>query len=58
MVKQISLDAWQIQHLADLLEKGSKIVEKTNRPIVLTDKHLKKKRNLMKRLFVRLPKDM
>ena len=35
MVKQISLDAWQIQHLSDLLEKGSKIVEKTNRPIVL-----------------------
>ena len=29
MVKQISLDAWQIQHLTDLLEKGSKIVAKT-----------------------------
>ena len=35
MVKQISLDAWQIQHLTDLLEKGSNIVAKTNRPIVL-----------------------
>ena len=35
MVKQISLDAWQIQHLIDLLEKGSNIVAKTNRPIVL-----------------------
>ena len=35
MVKQISLDAWQIQHLEDLLEKGSNIVAKTNRPIVL-----------------------
>ncbi len=35
MVKQISLDAWKIQHLSDLLEKGSKIVTKTNRPIVL-----------------------
>ena len=35
MVKQISLDAWQIQQLVDLLEKGSKIVEKTNKPIVL-----------------------
>ncbi len=35
MVKQISLDAWQIQQLSDLLEKGSKIVTKTNRPIVL-----------------------
>ncbi|MBT8251459.1 MAG: hypothetical protein KJO99_01305, partial [Nitrosopumilus sp.] len=35
MVKQISLDAWQIQQLSDLLEKGSNIVTKTNRPIVL-----------------------
>jgi hypothetical protein len=35
MVKQISLDAWQIQQLSDLLEKGSSIVAKTNRPIVL-----------------------
>jgi len=35
MVKQISLDAWQIQHLSELLEKGSKIVTKTNKPIVL-----------------------
>ncbi len=35
MVKQISLDAWQIQHLSELLEKGSNIVAKTNKPIVL-----------------------
>jgi hypothetical protein len=35
MVKQISLDAWQIQQLTDLLEKGSSIVAKTNKPIVL-----------------------
>ena len=35
MVKQISLDAWQIQQLSDLLEKGSNIIAKTNRPIVL-----------------------
>ena len=35
MVKQISLDSWQIQHLTDLLKKGSDIVNKTNRPIVL-----------------------
>ncbi len=35
MVKQISLDAWQIQQLVELLKKGSDIVEKTNRPIVL-----------------------
>jgi len=35
VVKQISLDAWQIQHLSDLLEKGSNIVARTNKPIVL-----------------------
>ena len=35
MVKQISLDAWQIQQLTELLKKGSAIVEKTNKPIVL-----------------------
>ena len=35
MVKQISLDAWQVQHLSDLLERGSEVVAKTNRPIVL-----------------------
>ena len=35
MVKQISLDAWSIQHLMDLLKKGSRIVAKTNTPIVL-----------------------
>ena len=35
MVKQISLDAWQIQQLSDLLKKGSNIVAKTNKPIVL-----------------------
>ncbi len=35
MVKQISLDAWQVQHLAGLLEKGSNIVAKTNKPVVL-----------------------
>ena len=35
MVKQISLDAWSLQHLTDLLKKGSQIVAKTNMPIVL-----------------------
>ena len=35
MVKQISLDAWSLQHLTDLLKKGSEIVAKTNTPIVL-----------------------
>ncbi len=35
MVKQISLDGWQIQLLTDLLRKGSEIVAKTNLPIIL-----------------------
>jgi len=35
MVKQISLDAWQIQYLTGLLRKGSEIVDKTNTPTVL-----------------------
>jgi len=35
MVKQISLDAWQIQQLTELWKKGSDIVAKTNKPIVL-----------------------
>ncbi len=35
MVKQISLDAWQIQQLTELLKDGSDIVAKTNKPIVL-----------------------
>ena len=35
MVKQISLDAWSLQHLTELLKKGSRIVAKTNSPIVL-----------------------
>jgi len=35
MVKQISLDAWQIQYLTGLLRKGSEIVDKTNTPTIL-----------------------
>jgi len=35
MVKQISLDAWQIQHLAELLKNGSDSVATTNTPIIL-----------------------
>ncbi len=35
MAKQISLDAWQVQRLTDLLEEGSNVAAKTNKPIVL-----------------------
>jgi hypothetical protein len=35
MVKQISLDAWQMQHLGDLLKKAAAVVTKTGMPIIL-----------------------
>jgi len=35
MVKQISLDTWSVQHLTELLRKGSLVVSKTNTPLVL-----------------------
>ncbi len=35
MVPQISLDAWQITHLENLLKKGSLVVMKNNMPLVL-----------------------
>ena len=34
MVKQISLDSWSLQHMIELLKEGSRVVAKTNTPIV------------------------
>lgn len=45
MVKQISLDAWQIQHLEDLLKKAASIVAKTGTPIVLYRQTLEEEEN-------------
>ncbi len=45
MVKQISLDAWQIQHMTDLLKQGSLAVSKTNTPIVLYRQTLEENEN-------------
>ncbi|HET8719449.1 MAG TPA: hypothetical protein VFM64_00445 [Candidatus Nitrosotenuis sp.] len=45
MVKQISLDAWQIQHLEELLKKGSMAVTKTNTPIVLYRQTIEEEEN-------------
>ncbi len=45
MVKQISLDAWQIQHLTDLLNQVSLAVSKTNTPIVLYRQTLEEDKN-------------
>ena len=47
MVKQISLDGWQIQQLTDLLKKGSEIVAKTNLPIILYRQTLRRRRGLL-----------
>ncbi len=35
MVKQISLDSWQIQHLRGLLKQGSNAANNKNMPIIL-----------------------
>ncbi len=56
MVKQISLDAWQIQHLEDLLEKGSEIVAKTNMPIVLYRQTLEEKEESYEEIVCTLTK--
>ena len=57
MVKQISLDAWQIQQLADLLRQGSLIVSKTNTPIVLYRQALEEEENSYEEIVCTLTTD-
>ncbi|MDX1595930.1 MAG: hypothetical protein R3327_03225 [Nitrosopumilaceae archaeon] len=57
MVKQISLDSWQIQHLTDLLKKGSDIVSKTNRPIILYRQTLEEEEESYEEIVCTLTKD-
>ncbi|MDH3278816.1 MAG: hypothetical protein OEL84_05290 [Nitrosopumilus sp.] len=57
MVKQISLDAWQIQQLSDLLEKGSSIVAKTNRPIILYRQTLEEEEESYEEIVCTLTKE-
>jgi len=57
MVKQISLDSWQIQQLTDLLKKGSDIVTKTNRPIVLYRQTLEEEEDSYEEIVCTLTKD-
>lgn len=57
MVKQISLDGWQIQHLADLLKKGSDIVARTNRPIVLYRQTLEEEDDAYEEIVCTLTQD-
>ena len=57
VVKQISLDGWQIQQLVDLLKKGSDIVAKTNRPIVLYRQTLEEEDEAYEEIVCTLTKD-
>jgi len=57
MVRQISLDAWQIQHLTDLLRQGSLAVTKTNSPIILYRQTLEEEDNSYEEIVCTLTKD-
>ncbi len=57
MVKQISLDGWQIQQLTDLLRKGSEIVTKTNLPIILYRQTLEEEEESYEEIVCTLTKD-
>ncbi len=57
MVKQISLDSWQIHHLSELLQKGSLIVAKTNTPIVLYRQTLEEEDSSYEEVVCTLTKD-
>jgi hypothetical protein len=57
VVKQISLDAWQIQHLTDLLRQGSLAVSKTNSPIILYRQTLEEEDDSYEEIVCTLTKD-
>lgn len=57
MVKQISLDSWQVQQLTDLLKKGSDIVTRTNIPIVLYRETLEEEEDAYEEIVCTLAKD-
>jgi len=57
MVKQISLDAWSLQHLTDLLKKGSRMVAKTNMPIILYRQTIEEENNSYEEIVCTLTND-
>ncbi len=57
MVKQISLDSWQIHHLSELLKKGSLVVAKTNSPISLYRQTLEEENSSYEEIVCTLTKD-
>ena len=57
MVRQISLDSWQIHHLTELLQKGSLAVAKTNTPMILYRQTLEEEENSYEEIVCTLTKD-
>jgi len=57
MIKQISLDSWQIHHLSELLKKGSLVVAKTNSPIILYRQTLEEEDSSYEEIVCTLTKD-
>jgi hypothetical protein len=57
LVKQISLDSWQIHHLSELLKKGSLVVAKTNLPIILYRQTLEEEDTSYEEIICTLTKD-
>jgi hypothetical protein len=57
VVKQISLDSWQVQQLTDLLRKGSEIVTRTGIPIVLYRQTLEEEEEAYEEIVCTLTKD-
>ena len=57
MVKQISLDSWQIHHLTELLQKAAAIVAKTNSPMILYRQTLEEEDDSYEEIVCTLTKD-
>jgi hypothetical protein len=57
LVKQISLDSWQIHNLSELLKKGSLVVAKTNSPIILYRQTLEEEDSSYEEIVCTLTKD-
>ena len=57
VVKQISLDSWQVQQLTELLRKGSEIVTRTGIPIVLYRQTLEEEEEAYEEIVCTLTKN-
>ena len=57
MVKQISLDSWSLQHMTELLKEGSRMVAKTNMPIILYRQTIEEEDNSYEEIVCTLTND-